>query len=132
MIEHNCKRLYLHETQAEQTQDQAEQAQDQAEQAQDQAEQAQAEQTQAQSKCGGEGVEPPVKSVFAKFKKYNTGVKGTNYSSDHVEQTTHFRYKGKLYQYEELLKQKSREKINTIATLDYAAYKLLMQAKKEN
>jgi len=75
----------------------------------------------------------PKSSVFAKFKKYNTGIKGnTNYSNniDIVEQTNHFRYKGKLYHYEESL-QKAKEKIGQ-THLDYATYKLLMQVKKEN
>ena len=89
---------------------------------------------------GGVGVLPPVRSVFAKFKKYNTGTTGgggavANYSNDlslTTEQMNHFRYKGKLYQYEELLKQKMAEAKNITPLLDYAAYKLLMQAKKEN
>ncbi len=124
VIEYNCKRLYLQPAEAQAEQGQAEQTQ---------AEQAQAE---AEPKCVTEsctvvGAKPPVKSVFAKFKKYNTGVKGANFSSEPVEQTNHFRYKGKLYQYEETLKQKTAEN-NTTATLDYAAYKLMMQAKKEN
>ena len=121
VIEYNCKRLYLQpvEAEAEQTQAEAEQAQ------------AQAEPKCVDEACAVVGAKPPVKSVFAKFKKYNTGVKGGNFSSEPVEQTNHFRYKGKLYQYEETLKQKTAEN-NTTATLDYAAYKLMMQAKKEN
>ena len=42
-------------------------------------------------------------SVFAKFKKYNTGGKGSapNFKSNVnvIEQSNHFRYKGKLYDY---------------------------------
>ena len=69
-----------------------------------------------------------VKSVFAKFKKYNTGGKGgkPNFSAEIkvTEQVNHFRYKGKLYDYNESLKERKSEENNS--TLDYATYKQLM------
>ena len=71
-------------------------------------------------------------SVFAKFKKYNTGGKGSapNFTSvvKVVEQMNHFRYRGKLVDYEETQKglNKKEEPI-----LDYASYKTLCE-KKEN
>jgi len=82
-------------------------------------------------------VEKPV-SVFAKFKKYNTGGKGSvpNFKAviDVVEQTNHFRFKGKLYDYEEIQKRNEAERNVTEPTknLDYAAYKkqLLEKTKK--
>jgi len=120
VIEHNCKRLYM--------------------QAAPQEEEKQVQCLDKEGACpqeGGLGACP--RSVFAKFKKYNTGTKGglPNYSNDEktsVEQTNHFRYKGKLYHYEETLKEKERNKDNLPTTLlDYAAYKLMMQTnKKEN
>ena len=83
--------------------------------------------------------EKPV-SVFAKFKKYNTGGKGSvpNFKAviDVVEQTNHFRFKGKLYDYEEIVKQNetARKAKETTKPLDYAAYKkqLLENSKKES
>jgi hypothetical protein len=105
VIEHDCKRLYLQvEAAGEKTVEQEEESVEQ------------------------EPVER--KSVFAKFKKYNSGIKGNSQSTFiNEEQTNHFRYKGKLYQYEETLKEEGK-KINPL--LDYATYKLLMQLKKEN
>lgn len=123
VIEHNCKRLYLQQAEPKCVVETCIAGGDKA--------CAVAGGDKACTVAGGEGAEPPVKSIFAKFKKYNTGVKGTNCSSESVEQTNHFRYKGKLYQYEETLKQRTAEN-NTTATLNYAAYKLLMQPKKEN
>jgi hypothetical protein len=76
-----------------------------------------------------------VPSVFAKFKKYNTGGKGSapNFTSviKVIEQMNHFRYRGKLYDYEE--SQKLTKKISEAIepVLDYATYKNLME-KKEN
>lgn len=62
------------------------------------------------------------KSVFAKFKKYNSGSKGASskFGSDLkvIEQTNHFRYKGKLSEYEAML-QKDKKPIE----IDYATYK---------
>ncbi len=84
--------------------------------------------------------EPPMKeepvgkpSVFAKFKNYNTGGKGStpNFTSvvKVVEQMNHFRYRGKLIDYEETQKglNKKEEPI-----LDYASYKKTLCEKKEN
>lgn len=54
-----------------------------------------------EDKCQVEADKKP--SVFAKFKKYNTGGKGSapNFKSNVnvIEQSNHFRYKGKLYDY---------------------------------
>jgi hypothetical protein len=74
---------------------------------------------------GGSGGAPP----FAKFKSYNTGGKGAqpNYSAalPVEEQTTHFRYKGKLADYEAAKKQ--NEKQNERNTLDYTAFKRMVE-----
>jgi hypothetical protein len=71
-------------------------------------------------------------SVFAKFKNYNTGGKGStpNFTSviKVVEQMNHFRYRGKIVDYEET--QKGLNKTEE-PTLDYTSYKTLFQ-KKEN
>jgi hypothetical protein len=118
VIEHDCKKLYIQKAVPVVAAEEGEQAGE-------------------TPKEGGQGAcgTPPTKSVFAKFKKYNTGTKGglPNFSNDTTnEQTNHFRYKGKLYHYEETLKGKEKEHIsNTL--LDYAAYKLMIQEKsKEN
>jgi hypothetical protein len=74
-------------------------------------------------------VEKP--SVFAKFKDYNTGGKGSvpNFTSviKVIEQMNHFRYRGKICDYEATLKaeKKSEEK-----TIDYASYKKLLETHK--
>ena len=126
-IEHNCKRLYVQKVEEK-----------------EESEESLAQETcmtepSSDLQCGGVaceagGVQPPC--VFAKFKKYNNGTRGIgglpNFSKEIVEQTNHFRYKGKLYNYEEALKKKAGEEKNINPELDYAAYKLLMQAKKEN
>jgi hypothetical protein len=125
-IENDCKIIYLR-TQAEQAQ----------------AEQAQAEQAptpmQALSDAMSlvlseepEKAEAPTQapSVFAKFKSYNAG-KGSapNFTSvvEVIEQMNHFRYRGKIVDYEERAKEKVEE-----PTLDYASYKKLLEDKKEN
>jgi len=114
-IEHNCKRLYVQKAEEKDESDEAYKIEN-----------------------GGERAEPPVDppSVFAKFKKYNNGTRGIGglpiFNKEIVEATNHFRYKGKLYNYEEVLKKKTGEEKNIYPELDYAAYKLLMQAKKEN
>lgn len=119
-IEHNCKRLYVQKAEEKDESKESEEA------------------CGAQPPYGGEGAEPPVEppSVFAKFKKYNNGTRGIGglpiLNKEIVEPTNHFRYKGKLYNYEEVLKKKTGEEKNINPELDYAAYKLLMQAKKEN
>jgi hypothetical protein len=85
-------------------------------------------------------VEEKPLSVFAKFKKYNTGGKGSvpNFKAviDVVEQTNHFRFKGKLYDYEEIVKRNEIQQniTETTKNLDYAAYKkqLLENSKKES
>ena len=122
VIEHNCKRLYVQKVEEK-----------------EESEESLAQETcmtepSSDLQCGGVGVQPP--SVFAKFKKYNNGTRGIGglpiFNKEIVEPTNHFRYKGKLYNYEEVLKKKKSEEKNVNAELDYAAYKLLMQAKKEN
>ena len=82
--------------------------------------------------------QPP--SVFAKFKKYNTGGKGSvpNFKSviNVVEQTNHFRFNGKIYDYEEIVKRNEIEQNSREPTknLDYASYKkqLLENSKKDD
>ena len=68
-------------------------------------------------------------SVFAKFKSYNTGFKGAppNFTSvvKVVEQMNHFRYKGKLSDYDATTKKKIEE-----PTLDYQAFKKLSEENK--
>ena len=75
---------------------------------------------------------PESKSVFVKFKKYNSGMKGAvnnNTSTvEVVEQANHFRYKGKLMEYEET---KKPSEINE-PTMDYATYKRMLESIKEN
>jgi hypothetical protein len=116
VIEHDCKRLYVTPIQtAEQVLVSAAQT------GQGQASAVQEEQKQVQTVQ-----EEQPSSVFAKFKKYNTTVKNNN--SQPEEPANRFRYKGKLYQYEESLKNENA--VNQ--TLDYATYKLLMQTIKEN
>ena len=119
VIEYDCKRLYVTPIQ---TAEQKEQGQASAEQGQKQTVQVSAEQEEQASAAQKE--QPS--SVFAKFKKYNTTVKNNN--SQPEEPANRFRYKGKLYQYEESLKNENA--VNQ--TLDYATYKLLMQTIKEN
>lgn len=119
VIEHDCKKLYIQKAEPVVAAE----------------EETQCITNITQEGGRGAGGEPPTKSVFAKFKKYNTGTKGglPNFNNDTTnEQTNHFRYKGKLYHYEETLKGKENEHIsNTL--LDYAAYKLMIQDKlKEN
>jgi hypothetical protein len=134
VIEYQCKRIYLQASEAGASEAGASEAQEEP------PEGGVGVLPPNEPSEGGVGVLPPVRSVFAKFKKYNTGTTGgggsvANYSNDlslTTEQMNHFRYKGKLYQYEELLKQKMAEAKNITPLLDYAAYKLLMQAKKEN
>jgi hypothetical protein len=109
-----------------------------------QAEQAQAEQAptpiqalsealtetpeQAEESTQAEQTQAP--SVFAKFKSYNAG-KGSapNFTSvvEVIEQMNHFRYRGKIVDYEERARVKVEE-----PTLDYASYKKLLEEKKEN
>ena len=75
--------------------------------------------------------------VFAKFKKYNSGGKGANPNFKTnvkvIEQTNHFRYKGKLNAYADVLKERAeKEKAQASPILDYAAYRDLLKDKKEN
>lgn len=71
-------------------------------------------------------------SVFAKFKNYNTGGKGStpNFTSvlQVIDQMNHFRYRGKLCDYEETLKNAEKP---AEPSLDYSSYKKLLD-KKEN
>jgi hypothetical protein len=71
---------------------------------------------------------------YAKFKKYNSGNRGAasqfNTGIKVIEQPNHFRYKGKLYDYEETLKAIEREHNDAaVPTMTYAAFKQLMDAK---
>jgi hypothetical protein len=67
-------------------------------------------------------------SVFVKFKKYNTAGKGSapNFTSvvKVVEQMNHFRYRGKIHDYENRPSEKKEEPI-----LDYASFKKLLEEK---
>jgi hypothetical protein len=69
-------------------------------------------------------------TVFAKFKKYNAG-KGavSNFTSviKVIEQMNHFRYRGKIHDYEETLKQEEKKEV----LMDYVTYKKLLEEKKE-
>ena len=124
VVENNCKTIYTVFKPAEATDDETE---DTASVSSDEVE---------------DEVKPPLQppSVFAKFKKYNTGGKGSvpNFKAviDVVEQTNHFRFKGKLYDYEDLRKRNETERNETepTKTLDYAAYKkqLLEKGKKDD
>jgi len=125
-IENNCKNICL---QAEQ-----QQAEDGVEGAEPLAE--------PLAEDGVEGAEPLAEpldkvqiqehmpSVFAKFKDYNAG-KGSvaNFTSvaKVIDQMNHFRYRGKIVDYEERSKEKVEE-----PKLDYASYKKLLEEKKEN
>jgi hypothetical protein len=68
-------------------------------------------------------------SVFATFKKYNTGMKGasSNFSpaANVIEQANHFRFRGKLCDYT----QQKIQKVVADLTLDYATYKKLLEKK---
>ena len=72
-------------------------------------------------------------SVFAKFKNYNTGGKGStpNFTSviKVIEQMNHFRYRGKICDYEETLKV-AEKKVVEEKTIDYASYKKLLETTK--
>jgi hypothetical protein len=110
-IEHDCKQICLQAAQEEEPK-----------QAQEEPKQAQEEE---------EPVGKP--SVFAKFKNYNTGGKGStpNFTSvvKVIEQMNHFRYRGKILDYEETQKELTKKED---PTLDYASYKKTLCEKKEN
>jgi len=109
VVEHNCKRLYKAVV-----------------------EEAAAEAAAPASALAAEA--PAAKSLFATFKKYNTGSKGAAHNFNTrvkvIEQANHFRYKGKLYHYEETLKEKTEK--TKLPELDYAAYKELLLTKIKN
>jgi DNA repair exonuclease SbcCD nuclease subunit len=114
-IENDCKAICLASTEA----------QSEAEEAQSEAEEAQSEAAPASTEVS----EAAPASVFAKFKSYNTGFKGAppNFTSvvKVVEQMNHFRYKGKLSDYDATTKKKIEE-----PTLDYQAFKKLSEENK--
>ena len=116
VVEHNCKRLYK---------GLAEEAVAPAEAV------ASAE---AVAPAEASALAPAAKSLFATFKKYNTGSKGAAHNFNTrvkvIEQANHFRYKGKLYHYEETLKEKTEK--TKLPELDYAAYKELLLTKIKN
>ena len=134
VIEHDCKRLYLgggkppgpplEENLSTVSEEKAEKSQE----------------VDSNIKGGVQGGAAP----FAKFKKYNTGSKTssstgnksaiTNFKTgiDVIEQPNHFRYKGKLYEYEEGLKATERALSDAaVPTMTYAAFKQLLEDKKE-
>jgi hypothetical protein len=82
--------------------------------------------------AGPEAGPEAVKSVFASFKKYNTGYKGANSNFSPavniVEQANHFRFRGKLCDFNE----QKIQKVFIEPTLDYATYKKLLLEKKDN
>ena len=123
-IENDCKIICL-QTQAEQAPTPIQALSEALAETPEQAEQTQAEQTQAE-----EPTQAEAPSVFAKFKSYNAG-KGSapNFTSvvEVIEQMNHFRYRGKIVDYEERARVKVEE-----PTLDYASYKKLLEEKKEN
>ena len=118
VVEHNCKRLYKAVV----------------EEAVAPAEAVAHTEAAAPASALAEALAPATKSLFATFKKYNTGSKGAAHNFNTrvkvIEQANHFRYKGKLYHYEETLKEKT-EKTKT-PELDYAAYKELLLNKIKN
>ena len=87
----------------------------------------------------GGGAPPPHPHPYAKFKKYNTSKTSTNSKAGIlplstvegvVVQTNHFRYKGKLLEYEATRAQESNTTL--IPSMTYAEFKQLMAEKKEN
>ena len=115
VIEYDCKRIYMQTAEVEKEKEK--------------------EKEPMAQEVEHKAVEPEqTKPIFAKFKKYNSGGKGANPNFKSVlkviEQTNHFRYKGKIYHYEETLKEKT-EKTKT-PELDYAAYKELLLNKIKN
>jgi hypothetical protein len=121
-IEYDCKQICLQAAEEE-----PKQAQEESKQAQEESKQAQEESKQAQEEPVGKP------SVFAKFKNYNTGGKGStpNFTSvvKVIEQMNHFRYRGKILDYEETQKELTKKED---PTLDYASYKKTLCEKKEN
>jgi hypothetical protein len=112
-IENDCKAICLASTEA-----------------QSEAEASEAEEAQSEAAPASPEVsEAAPASVFAKFKSYNTGFKGAppNFTSvvKVVEQMNHFRYKGKLSDYDATTKKKIEE-----PTLDYQAFKKLSEENK--
>ena len=88
VIENDCKLIYIQTKMPVEDEDEDEEK----------------EEVEVEDKCQESQVEADKKpSVFAKFKKYNTGGKGSapNFKSNVnvIEQSNHFRYKGKLYDY---------------------------------
>ena len=113
VIEHNCKRIYMQTADVDNIQNE-----------------------QHVEHVQNIGQEQP-NLVFAKFKKYNSGGKGANPNFKTnvkvIEQTNHFRYKGKLNAYADVLKERAeKEKAQASPILDYAAYRDLLKDKKEN
>jgi hypothetical protein len=127
VIENNCKHIYLLSPEARAK------AQQQAQALEGQAQSSEPVVEEATFTTTTPAVEAPQeKSVFAKFKKYNSGSKNatTNFSSNVkvIEQTNHFRYKGKLYDYEE--SSKETQKKDNIPTMSYADFKRLLENKQ--
>ena len=119
-IANDCKRIYI-QTAAEEEEHKQE----------EQEEHKQAEEEHKQA------LHIDTKNVFAKFKKYNSGGKGSNPNFKAIvkviEQANHFRYKGKLNAYDFLLKERNeKEKAKASPILDYAAYRDLLRGKEEN
>ena len=131
-IEHDCKAIYL-QAEAAPSEVVAEAPSEVASEAA--VAEAPSEAAEAAPEAAPEAKAAPVKSsIFAKFKDYNTGGKGStpNFTSvlQVIEQMNHFRYRGKICDYEATLK--SEEKKKTVEPqLDYATYKKLLEKKEE-
>jgi len=90
--------------------------------------------SEAEESASASEAEAPkqTKPLFATFKKYNTGYKGANSNFPSpvsvVEQSNHFRFRGKIGDYNE----EKIEKVSIEPTLDYSTYKKLLLEKKVN
>jgi len=96
VVENDCKIIYIHTKMPIEEEEEEEEEEEVEEEVEGEGEE--------EDKCQESQVEADKKpSVFAKFKKYNTGGKGSapNFKSNVnvIEQSNHFRYKGKLYDY---------------------------------
>jgi hypothetical protein len=142
VIEHDCKAIYLQtETEASETAKASEAAQAsetaQASEAAQSSEAVVSEAAQASEAVASETAAESAKpSIFAKFKDYNTGGKGStpNFTSvlQVIEQMNHFRYRGKICDYEATLKSEENKKNNTVEPqLDYVTYKKLLEKKED-
>jgi hypothetical protein len=125
-IEHDCKAIYLQADTSDPVTSASETVTSASETVTSASETEQSETEKAPTKS----------SVFAKFKDYNTGGKGStpNFTSvlQVIEQMNHFRYRGKICDYEATLKSEEKIKNNMAEPqLDYATYKKLLEKKTD-